>query len=167
MNAWGYLLSRTITGYRTTRTVNASCWTTCPPQAGDPSHWLRDYMGGEEEKKKLLSSDNYDVSLFFLDINILILSPPILKIPILNYVSTHFTIGREIDRQIKEFKLNLTLHFLYAVPLRIAGFPRSSIPLTSLSGSSIRNSCSYSLKGSRNRMLCTTISSFPSTHLKT
>ena len=63
-----------------------------------------------EGKKELISRrQTYTVSRIFKDVNIQVIRPGILKIPILDYVSMLFTYGREINLQIREFNPDVIL----------------------------------------------------------
>ncbi len=59
----------------------------------------------DEEKKELISKRSvHSVSKVFPDVNIDVIRPSIVKIPLLDYFSMLFTYTKEIERQIKDFK---------------------------------------------------------------
>jgi glycosyltransferase involved in cell wall biosynthesis len=59
----------------------------------------------EEKKRELLPKKKvHFVSKIFPDVKINVIRPPILKIPLLDYISMLFTYSREIKHQIKAFK---------------------------------------------------------------
>jgi glycosyltransferase involved in cell wall biosynthesis len=63
-----------------------------------------------EGKKELISKrEVHQVSRIFADVKIPVIRPPILKIPILDYVSMLFTYSKEIRQQIKEFKPDIIM----------------------------------------------------------
>lgn len=62
----------------------------------------------DEGKKELLSNrEVHHASRIFPNSDIMVIRPPILKVPVLDYVSMLITYRREIARQIKEFKPDL------------------------------------------------------------
>jgi glycosyltransferase involved in cell wall biosynthesis len=63
-----------------------------------------------EGKKELLSKrEVHNVSRIFPEVKIPVIRPPILKIPVLDYVSMLFSYSREIERQIREFQPDLIM----------------------------------------------------------
>jgi glycosyltransferase involved in cell wall biosynthesis len=58
-----------------------------------------------EGRRELISRrQTYTVSRVFKDVNIQVIRPGLLKIPVLDYVSMLFTYSKEINRQIKELR---------------------------------------------------------------
>jgi len=63
-----------------------------------------------EKKQALLTKRKvHSVSKVFPEVKIKVFRPPILKIPILDYISMVFTYSREINYQVKEFKPDIIL----------------------------------------------------------
>jgi glycosyltransferase involved in cell wall biosynthesis len=64
----------------------------------------------EDKNRKILSRKKiHSVSKVFPDVKINIIRPPILKIPLFDYISMIFTYSKEINNQIKEFKPDIIL----------------------------------------------------------
>ena len=69
------------------------------------------------------------VSKIFKDVNITVIRPGILKIPILDYVSIVFAYGREIGKQMKEFKPDVIVsQSLLTNYLAMRSSKRSNVP---------------------------------------
>lgn len=63
-----------------------------------------------EGKKELLSKrEVHQVSRIFPDVKIPVIRPPLLKIPVFDYVSMLFTYSKEIRNQIQEFKPDIIM----------------------------------------------------------
>jgi len=84
----------------------------------------------EEGEKELLSQRQvFYVSRVMMDSNIEVIRPPIVKIPILDYVSMLWTYQREINRQIHEFKPDVIIgNDILTTHLAFRAAKKSGIP---------------------------------------